>query len=227
MSLSIALGVGAGALSSLHCAAMCGPLAATQAARGRGGALRYQLGRAASYGLLGGAAGASGHAVGAVGGPVAGALLSWSVAAGLLVAAARLWRRARPAEPAPVPLRRRRAPLISRVTTSLRPGPLGLGFLSALLPCGSLWLATGLAASTGGVLAGIAAMLGFAAASAVALLASGWLAGRLGRRSLATRRVLAGLAVLGALVAALRPVAATASEREPPPCHRLVAGGPR
>lgn len=225
MSLSIALGVGAGALSSLHCAVMCGPLAAAHAARGRAVVLRYQLGRAASYGLLGGAAGASGHAVGAIGGPALGALFSWSLAAGLLVAATRLWRRARPPEPATVPLRRRRVPLISRAVAVVRPGPLGLGAMTALLPCGSLWLATGLAAAGGGALAGVATMLGFAGASGLALLASAWLGGRLGRRSLATRRSLAAVAVIGAAITALRPIRATAStDRELPPCHRLVPG---
>jgi sulfite exporter TauE/SafE len=97
--------------------------------------------------------------------------------------------------------------------------------MSALLPCGSLWLATGLAASAGGALAGFATMLGFAGASAAALLATAWLGGRLGRRSLTTRRVLAAVAVLGAAVTALRPITATASTGgDLPPCHRLVAG---
>ena len=225
MTWSIALGVGAGALSSFHCAAMCGPLVAAQAARGRGVVLRYQLGRVTSYGLLGAAAGASGHAVDAIGGPVAGALFSWGLAAGLLLAATRLWRRARAPESEAVPLRRRRVPLIARAVAAVRPGPLGLGALSALLPCGSLWLATGLAASTGGMMAGFATMLGFAGASAAALLTAAWLGGRLGRRSLATRRVLAAIAVLGAVVTALRPITATASSAsELPPCHRLIPG---
>lgn len=72
MSLSISLGTAAalGATSGVHCAAMCGPIAAVGASRegrlDRGRALGYLGGRALGYAALGGVAGA-------LGAPLAGA----------------------------------------------------------------------------------------------------------------------------------------------------------
>jgi sulfite exporter TauE/SafE len=225
MSLSLTVGAGAGVFSALHCAAMCGPLAAAQAQRGgRHPVLRYQLGRAAAYAGLGGVAGGTGHALTSVGGPAVGAAVSLSAAAGLLLLAARLWRRGdapRAGEPAPIPLGRRRRPLVARLVSALRPGPLGMGALSSLLPCGALWAALALAAGTGGAMSGALAMLGFAATSAVGLAATGWLGRLLRRRSLAGRRALASVLVAGAVLAALRPIGAMAAgPGELPPCHR-------
>ncbi|MBX3274522.1 MAG: sulfite exporter TauE/SafE family protein [Sandaracinaceae bacterium] len=89
----------AGLASSVHCAAMCGPLAAV-AGRTPRAAAAYHGARLASYALAGGIAGATGTLLSdALGGRWAGALLSWTLAVALALAAWRLWRgEARPGE---------------------------------------------------------------------------------------------------------------------------------
>src|SRR5688572_24576111 len=59
----IVLGALTGLASSLHCAAMCGPLAASICSRrsARTSLLRYQLGRLVGYGAAGALAGGLGH----------------------------------------------------------------------------------------------------------------------------------------------------------------------
>lgn len=216
--------------SALHCAAMCGPLALAQGQRrGTFSGLRYQLGRGAGYAALGAAAGGSGQALTAVGGPVVGLLFSFSMAAGLVALAARLWRGdRRPPDPTLVALGRRRRPLIARLIAALRPGPLGVGTLTALLPCGALWGALAIAASSAGALQGALAMIGFAGASSAGLIASGWLGGVMGRRSLTSRRALAALLVAGAVIAVTRPITAVHADGEvAAPCHMPAPGGSR
>jgi uncharacterized protein len=223
MSWSLAVGAGAGVFSTLHCAAMCGPLAASQGQRsGSSAGLRYLLGRTTAYGLLGGFAGGTGRALGSVGGPLVGLLFSASLAAGLLLLAARLWRR--PVDPPAIGFGRRRRPLVARLVSSLRPGPAGIGALTALLPCGALWAALALAAGSGGAIAGALAMTGFAAASSVGLVAGGWLGAVLRRRSTASRRALAVLMIAGAVIVAMRPLGARDGL---PACHRDAAGAAR
>jgi len=228
MALSVALGAGAGAglLSSIHCAAMCGPLAAAQGVRaGAAATAQYAGGRILSYAAAGALAGASGRALFSVTGPLVGALLSAAFAGALLVVAVRLWRAPR-AHP-PIAIGKRRRPLAARIISAVRPGPFAFGALTALLPCGALWAALALAAGTGGAAAGAAAMLAFAATSSAGLLAGGWLGAAIRRRPLGARRALAVLLVAGALIAALRPITAVAGggEHQVPPCHRLLGGG--
>jgi hypothetical protein len=231
MVQSFAIGAGAGLVGALHCAAMCGPLAAAQGARRRRGAWRYQVGRTLSYGVIGAVAGGTGQALTWLGGPLVGALVSLSMAAVLGGLAVRLWRGANRrvirAASALVPLRPPRRPLVTRARTAMRPGPLGMGVLSALLPCGLLWAAIALAAGTGHPASGALLLFGFASASGMSLLAAGWLAGVLERRSLSGRRLLAGLLVAGAVVVAARPIGAIAGDTggaSPPACHRASAG---
>lgn len=228
MSLSIALGAGAGAglLSSIHCAAMCGPLAAAQGVRaGAAATAQYAGGRILAYSAAGALAGASGRALFQVTGPLVGALLSAAFAGALLVVAVRLWRAPRAAPP--IAIGKRRRPLAARIISTVRPGPFAFGALTALLPCGALWAALALAAGTGAAASGAAAMLAFAAASSAGLLAGGWLGAAIRRRPLGARRALAVLLVAGALIAALRPITAVAGggEHEVPPCHRLLGAG--
>ena len=249
MSLSIALGAGAGAglLSSIHCAAMCGPLAAAQGVRaGAAATAQYAGGRILAYSAAGALAGASGRALFQVTGPLVGALLSAAFAGALLVVAVRLWRAPRtersprerettshrmtpwaPRAAPPIAIGKRRRPLAARIISTVRPGPFAFGALTALLPCGALWAALALAAGTGAAASGAAAMLAFAAASSAGLLAGGWLGAAIRRRPLGARRALAVLLVAGALIAALRPITAVAGggEHEVPPCHRLLGAG--
>ncbi len=229
MPWSLAVGAGAGLLSALHCSAMCGPLAAAQGRRAAPAAalIQYQLGRTFGYGLIGGLAGGTGRALSAAGGPLVGLLFSWSLAGGLLLLAARLWRAERTPAAASAPLRfgRRRRPWVARLVATLRPGPLGMGALTALLPCGALWAALGLAAASGAALAGALVMIGFAGTTSIGLVASGWFGGWLRRRSTAGRRVLAVVLIVGATIAAMRPVGSLRAPGDAPPCH-LTATGP-
>jgi sulfite exporter TauE/SafE len=248
-SVSIALGAGAaaGLFSTVHCAAMCGPLAASQGVRaGARATALYAGGRILSYGAAGALAGASGRAIFSFTGPLVGALLSAAFAAALLVMAVRLWRPPRtersprerettshrmtpwaPRPTVPIAIGKRRRPLAARVISAVRPGPFAFGALTALLPCGALWAALALAAGTGAAADGATAMLGFAGASSLGLLAGGWLGAAIRRRPLGARRALAVLLVAGALIAGLRPITAVAShgKDEVPPCHRLLGAG--
>lgn len=204
---------------------MCGPLAAAQgASAGATASARYAGGRLLSYSAAGALAGASGHLLFGVSGPVVGALLSASFALGLLVVAVRLWRRPA-AGPALISLGKRRRPLAARAIAALRPGPLVFGALTALLPCGALWAALALAAGTGDALAGAAAMLAFAGVSSFGLVAAGRVAAAIRSRRLGARRALAVLLVAGAVLVAMRPLTAAAGDDDPPPCHRLPGAG--
>lgn len=193
MFAALASAVILAAISTPHCAVMCGPLATcARADRGRR-ALRYHLGRALGYGALGFAAGAAGHSLASevFWLPV---LAAWAVAAALWIGAVTMWRGAR-ARPAVVTLRRRSrlSQLLARVMGT-RPGL--CGGLTALLPCGVLWAAAALALSTGSATGGAVLMIVFAVLSglavAVGAAALGQLRTRLGPRPLAIAFALAG-----------------------------------
>jgi len=211
MWTAVIAGAAAGLASVPHCTAMCGPLAA-YACSGRPGAVgqsRYQLGRFISYSVLGAIAGTIGGAT-AVSLPQAwgSALLSWSLALGLGLAALRLWRR--PRQPL-VTLRTRQddpTPSFgSRVLGGLGRHPFFVGLGTALLPCGALAAAVLIAASTGSTALGSLSMLAFAVVSGVGLVGATWVFERFARRpSPATSRVLAVVLALGSILFVIRPV---------------------
>ncbi len=237
MSVSVALwalvaGATAGLASIPHCAGMCGPLAAfaCRAPSGEGTQLRrmvaYQGGRLVGYTTLGAVAGALGHGLSfALPGRYVQALLSWSLALALGVAAVRAYRASRPqqAVPAGAPIALGRAPrapsLAERLLGRVLHAPLLLGLLTGLLPCGALASGLLVAAGTAAPLSGALAMSGFAVASGPALALAAWavskvrgVAGPVGLR-------LAALALaLGAVALAVRPIPSLRSE-EPVSCH--------
>lgn len=222
MWTALIAGAAAGFASIPHCTAMCGPLAA-YACSGRPGASgqgRYQLGRFTSYSALGALAGAVGG-VTAVSLPTAwgSALLSWSLALGLGLAAFRLWRR--PAQPL-VPLRAKRAegtePRGSGALRALGRHPFLVGLGTALLPCGALAAAVLIAASTASPVLGALSMLAFSLVSSVGLVGAAWLFERVSRRpGPATSRALAVMLALGAVMFVIRPVHAL--RHGEPACH--------
>lgn len=164
---SLVAGLIAGLMSLPHCAFMCGPLAGAacgeDGARSRSG-LAYLGMRALAYALLGALAGGAGGLVDALLPPTwARALLSLSLAVGMVILAVRLFRASAPrAEPKLVPLQTKRPMTLAK--------PMLLGALTALLPCGSLYAALLVAAATASALTGAVSMLGFALGSAPALL---------------------------------------------------------
>lgn len=205
----------AGFASLPHCAAMCGPVAAF-AGRDRRSTALYLGGRFVSYATTGALAGAfGGLAVGWLEAPIAQAALSWVLGLGLALTAWRLWR---PTRSGLVQLQTK-AVATRDPRASLR--ATGLGLLTGVLPCGALAAALLLAAGSGSALSGALTMLAFALASVPALFGAGTLAAWLRRSGPTTRRVLAAVLALGALVLLLRPI--DALRGEPTQCHGASA----
>jgi uncharacterized protein len=170
-----------GAVGSLHCAVMCGPLAAAGSAGGRG--LAYFGGRLLSYAAVGALLGTiGGHALCDL--PVGAVQLG---AAGLVAAFAgwqvRVTLRA-PAPARPLTIGRRRRPLLARALAVLPRRGLALGLATGVLPCATLVPAWTLAMGAGGAAGGIAVMAAFFVGTAPGLLAP-ILAGRLARERFA------------------------------------------
>ena len=211
MWTAVIAGAAAGLASVPHCTAMCGPLAAYACSGqpGASGQARYQLGRFISYSVLGAVAGTIGGAT-AVSLPQAwgSAILSWSLALGLGLAALRLWRR--PNQPL-VTLRCKQddqAPtVVSRALGGLGRHPFFVGLGTALLPCGALAAAVLIAASTGSTLLGSLSMLAFSVVSGIGLVGATWVFERFARRPrAATSRTLAVVLALGSILFVIRPV---------------------
>ncbi|HAZ60693.1 MAG TPA: hypothetical protein DCY89_03865 [Gammaproteobacteria bacterium] len=180
---ALALGLG----SSLHCLAMCGPLAA--AVPLAPGAARwprliaYNGGRLTSYGLGGLLAAGLGGALLLVGGDGARVTLTLLAAAFVVVTVAGQagWI------PAPQALERWGRRLWARVAPVGRlagirgglPGVFVLGLLWGWLPCGMVYAALALATATADPLRGATVMLAFGLGTLPSMLGAGWFAGRL------------------------------------------------
>lgn len=223
MWTALVAGAAAGLASVPHCTAMCGPLAAyaCSGSPGAAGQTRYQLGRFTSYSVLGAIAGAVGGAASvSLPGAWGSALLSWSLAVGLALAAFRLWRR--PESPLVTLRTKNGSPPESKTAKALQAlgrHPFFVGLGTALLPCGALAAAVLIAASTGSALAGSLSMLAFSIVSGVGLIGAAWLFERMSRRPRpATARVLAAVLALGAILFVIRPVHALRHDGEPG-CH--------
>ena len=193
MSLAAAA-LAAGFLGGVHCAGMCGGIAASLSAATRGPTIPRQLafnfGRIASYAAAGGAVGASsGALLGA--GPVLAAQTAMLVAANALMillglyvagwgralvrleaAGGGLWRRIEP-------LRRRCFPIDST------PRALAAGAVWGWVPCGLVYSMLALAFASGSALDGAFVMLAFGVGTLPNLLAAGLAA----RRVLEVRRI--------------------------------------
>lgn len=156
----LAVGLGLGLAGSVHCLAMCGPLAGVMApALGRRAAAWYQAARLLVYALLGAAAGLVGHvAAGAL-----GRALAVSAGAFMLLAALGQIRTPRLA------ISRWMTRVLSRAIrriVELRNGcprlaAIGAGAVNGLLPCGLVYAAAIAAAATGSVLSATAVMIAF------------------------------------------------------------------
>jgi uncharacterized protein len=224
MNLYVALASGAiaGLASAPHCFAMCGPLAvfasgAGDARAARARALRYQLGRLASYAALGAIAGSGGAALASLAPPTWANILLALVLAGAMLFSA--WRLYRPAGGVPklsrVSSSRPKTSLAARAFALLPREPLAIGAMSALLPCGALYAAAMIAVGSGSGSAGAVAMAAFALVSGVGLLAFAWL-GAKARMSRRARHILALVLIAGAAVVIARPLLA---RERCPACH--------
>jgi len=169
-----------GLAGSLHCAAMCGPLALALPTAGRSGLnlvagrLVYTIGRIFTYCALGLVFGVAGHTLALVG------IQRWvSIALGLALLAGlfasrrlALWR---PVTQMVEQLKRLMAGLLRRRSFAALAL---LGLLNGLLPCGLVYVACAGATATGGVSSGMVYMAAFGLGTVPLMLAIG-LSGRL------------------------------------------------
>jgi len=207
--------LGASLLGSPHCAAMCGGFVCFFS--GQGGRrpspfthAAYHAGRLAAYALLGVAAGVAGAGFD-LAGRMAGLQRPAAVAAGLLMI---LWGGAtlaaaagfaRGASAAPPAFRR----MLSRAIAALAERPpimraLAVGLLTALLPCGWLYVFVATAAGTGSAAGGALVMTAFWAGTVPVLAGVGALTQRAAGPLRARLPMLtaAALVVLGLLTVA-------------------------
>lgn len=212
MNLILA-GLATGVASIPHCFAMCGPLA-TFACAGhydKKATVRYQAGRSLSYALLGALVGTAGQLiVDLLKSPWIESMFSWSIAVVLALSALRLARPFSLKTKPPLIALRKSKTTPSVLTRIVRIKPLApgmLGFLSVLLPCGSLATAGLIAASTASPMYGALTMFAFAITSGLALWSLGWITSHMkfnGTHS--ARRALAISLGIGAIIFALRPI---------------------
>jgi sulfite exporter TauE/SafE len=237
-SLSLLGGLVVGVLGSAHCVVMCGGIAGALAVAPDGGGrlgaggrqVAYNLGRIASYAAAGALAGGLGIALATAFGAT-GAMLLRAAAALLLLALglylAGWWSGLATVERQGARLWRRVAPLAAR----LRPGrslggALALGMVWGWLPCGLVYSALALAATSGDWQRGALVMAGFGLGTLPAMVATGLVAGRLGglARAAAPRRI-AGVMLIAFGLWTLAASGAVAPLRgaPPPSCHRAPA----
>ncbi|MGH1346029.1 MAG: sulfite exporter TauE/SafE family protein [Nannocystales bacterium] len=234
--------LGASLLGSLHCAGMCGPLAAVASAPSRThlpvvqtkqptSAVHYNLGRLAAYVALGLGAGAMGALVdlgGAMVGVQGVALLLAGVAL-VGIGIRGLWQWARGTSSAVVATGPVRWAARLRGKRSF---PALLGILTGLMPCGWLWAYVVVAAGTGSISDGALVMATFWLGTVPALAVVGVALGKLGRRAGTHLRWAVPLLMLvaGGLTLTTRgrmvwnqatagPATSTHESAPPPSCH--------
>ncbi|MBX3023917.1 sulfite exporter TauE/SafE family protein [bacterium] len=236
-SLSLLGGGALGLLGSAHCVAMCGGIAgalalapgARRAAPAAARQVAYNLGRVVSYATAGALAGGFGVALARLFGD-SGVIALRAAAALLLLAlglylagwssglarlerqGARVWRHI--------------APLAARLRPGRSlPGALALGMLWGWLPCGLVYSALALAATSGDWRQGALLMTGFGLGTLPAMVATGLLAGRVGglARAAAPRRV-AGAMLIAFALWTFAASGAIAHLRGAPaaPCHQIA-----
>jgi sulfite exporter TauE/SafE len=157
-----------GLASSVHCAAMCGPLVVA-AGGGRSELFAYHGGRCAGYVAVGAALGAVGAGSGTGLLKEASPWIGFMLAFGLVLGACGLdrWLGGLPGA----------GRLVRSTVSRVRTWPHGcrlaiLGAVTPLLPCGVLWVLFGTTLVSGSALAGGSTTLGFAAGSAPLLVAA-------------------------------------------------------
>ena len=210
----------AGFFGSTHCIGMCGAIVVLFEQQVDGDFVRrlaYNTGRFGFYALLGAVAGFGGLVLTRIGGANIG-LMVLRLIAGLLVIAIGLQLMfngsfTRFLESAGAKVWQRMSPLAKHVLPmSTVPRALGAGFIWGALPCGLVYSAVAVAATSGGPVSGAVIMLAFWAGTLPALLVAGASAERLGRlRTNKVFRRLAGVVVILIGMLALMPVVKTFS----------------
>jgi sulfite exporter TauE/SafE len=163
-------GVAVGIAGSAHCLAMCGPLLAAVAPRGRR-LVAHHAGRGIVYIVIGVAAGLAGAGMHAAG---VGRWWAFALAIVLLLQAASTVLPFRiAAEPLPITRMARRASAAIRTWATRHPstGALAVGAMNGLLPCGLIYGAATAAAGFGSLSAAVMFMAGVAIGTTPALTA--------------------------------------------------------
>lgn len=157
-----------GAANSLHCAFMCGPLAAVFHGAAAG-SIAYHTGRLSAYAAVGATLGGAGSMLGTSAIAAPSATVAFVLAAGLVLLAT-CGTRGAIAWPWLGRMLTRAMARARGLRPTVRAGLLGL--LTPLLPCGLLWSACTGAALAGSAPAGGQVMAGFALGSLPALAAA-------------------------------------------------------
>lgn len=176
-----------GFLGSAHCVGMCGPLALALPAGERGGLqflagrLAYNLGRIATYSLIGAAMGVLGRGI-----ALAGFQQAASIVAGVLLLASvllpgtmgRVLDRLPGIATLEGHLRRGLGRLLRQPTGA---GLFGIGLLNGFLPCGFVYVGLAAALTTGSVAGGALVMAGFGAGTLPVMFALSVIGRRIGQ----------------------------------------------
>jgi sulfite exporter TauE/SafE len=206
----------AGFFGSTHCIGMCGAIVVLFEHGDAKGQwfrrLAYNGGRLGFYALLGAIAGAGGGVLTKVAGVNTG-LIVLRLIAGLLVLAIALnllfnWSATRFLEKAGSRIWQRLTPLAKHVLPARTlPAALSAGFLWGALPCGLVYSAVALGATSGSATGGASTMLAFWLGTLPAMLLAGASAQRLAAlKSSRGFRIAAGLVMLVIGLLALMPV---------------------
>jgi sulfite exporter TauE/SafE len=207
----------AGFFGGTHCVGMCGAIVVLFERQPPAGAGRwsrriaYNGGRLGFYALLGAVSGAGGAVLTRVAGVDTGLLLL-RLLAGMLVIAIGLnllfdWSATRFLEQAGAGLWKRLSPFAKHVLpVATLPRALGAGFLWGALPCGLVYSAVAMAATSGSAGAGMTIMASFWLGTLPALVVAGASAERLNRwRSNRGFRATAGMVMILIGALALMP----------------------
>ena len=206
----------AGLFGSTHCIAMCGAIVVLFENEGENQEDRhrflhrisYNTGRLGFYMLLGSIAGATGALLSKAAGVTAG-LMMLRILAAILVIAIGLnllfnWNITRFLEHSGAGLWRRLSPLLRHFLPISTPGrALGAGFLWGALPCGLVYSAVAMAATSGTALGGSLVMLVFWLGTVPALVLAGTFAHKLNewRFRRAFRRFAGAIMILIGIIA--------------------------
>jgi len=209
----------AGLFGSTHCIAMCGAIVVLfesdgthqEKSRRFWHRISYNTGRLSFYLLLGAVAGASGALLSKVTGVTTGLMILRLLAAILVIAIGLNlmfnWNITRFLEQSGAGLWRKLSPQLRHFLPVSTPGrALGAGFLWGALPCGLVYSAVAMAATSGTVIGGALVMLAFWLGTVPALLLAGSFVPKLNEwRSRKPLRRFAGVTMILIGVLALAP----------------------
>ncbi len=214
----------AGLVTSVHCAAMCGPLGCALLGRRTNapGQLRiatalYHASRILAYALIGGILGAIGQGAAGIFGATISRALPWAMALLFVAIAFGLDRTV----PQPKFVSRFLLRMNLRAATSdPRKSAAALGLATPFLPCGPLYLAFGVALVTGSFAGGATLLAAFAVGTIpfYALAQAGLFRWQARMSPVAVQRMQRGLALVSALIIGGRALLEEGTLTEPIRC---------